>query len=90
MDLIDSPTSSYIYSSAYDNWSNDLVNTYHKVVDVLGQVSNACFIKREVLDKQVYKNTYDNNKVIIVNYSNNDYSYNGNTIPALSSGVFNV
>ena len=90
MDLIDSPTSSYIYSSAYDNWSNDIVNSYHKVVDTLDQVSNACFIKREVLDKQVYKNTYDNNKVIIVNYSNNDYSYNGTIVPALSSGVFNV
>ena len=90
MDLIDSPTSSYIYSSAYSSWSNDLISTYHKVVDSLNQVSNACFIKRELLDKQVYKNTYDNNKVIIVNYSNSDYSYAGTVVPALSSGVFNV
>ena len=90
MNLIDSPTSSYIYSSIYDSWENDLLSTYHKVVDNLLQVSNACFMKREQLDKQVYLNTYDNNKVVIVNYSNNDYSYNGNTIPALSSGVFNV
>ena len=90
MNLIDSPTSSYIYSSIYDSWESNLTSTYHTVVDVLSQVSNACFVKREQLSKQVYMNAYDNGKVIVVNYSNSDYSYNGNNVPALSSGVFNV
>ena len=86
--LIDSPASSYIYSSVYDVWENDIINSYHKVIDVLKQVEGSCFIKREMLSKQVYKNTYENGKSIVINYSSEPVTVEGREVKAMSSEVF--
>ena len=89
-ELIDSPSSSYIYSSVYDVWESDIINSYHKVIDVLKQVEDSCFIKREVISKQVYKNTYENGKAIVINYSSNPVTVDGREISAMSSEVYSV
>ena len=89
-ELIDSPASSYIYSSIYDVWKSDIINSYNKVIPALKAIAGATFIKREKLDKQVYKNTYDNGKYIIINYSNNPVEVEGKMVPALSSEVFDL
>ncbi len=88
MNLIDSPSSSYIFSSQYSNWIDNIKHTYNKVINVLKEVKGAKFIKRETLAPGVYKNTYDNGKTIIVNYTNNDYEYNSHTVASLSGEVF--
>lgn len=88
--LIDSPSSSYIYSSVYDTWRSDIIHTYLRVISILKQVEGASFIKRERVDKNIYKNTYDNGKYIIINYSSSPYVLNGRTVAALSSEVFDV
>ena len=88
--LIDSPSSSYIYSSVYDVWESDIINSYHKVIDVLKQVEGSCFVKREMLSKQVYKNTYENGKSIVINYSSNPITVEGREVAAMSSEVFSV
>lgn len=89
MNLIDSPASSYIYSSVYDVWKNDIINSYNKVINVLNQVNGQEFIKREVIDNNIIKNTYEN-KCIVINYSSNPYVYQGTEIAPLSSGVFDL
>ena len=89
MNLIDSPASNYIYSSVYDVWREDIINSYHKVIDVLNQVNGQLFLKREILANNVIKNTYEN-KCIIINYSSNPYNYNGQEVAALSSEVFDL
>lgn len=89
-ELIDSPASSYIYSSIYDVWKSDIIHSYHKVIPALKAIAGATFIKREKLDKQVYKNTYDNGKYILINYSNNPVEVEGKMVPALSSEVFDL
>ena len=88
--LIDSPSSSYIYSSVYDVWESDIINSYHKVIDVLKQVEGSCFVKREMVSKQVYKNTYENGKCIVINYSSNPVTVDGKEVQALSSEVYSV
>ena len=86
--LIDSPTSSYIYSSVYDVWKEDIINSYNKVINTLKQVSGASFVKRELIDNRVYKNSYDNGKYIVINYSANPVVVNGREVKGLSSEVF--
>ena len=88
MKLIDSPASSYIYSSVYDVWENDIKNSYDKVISVLKQVEGQRFISRIELSPKVYKNTYENGKVIIINYSSNPYSYSLKEVLPLSYEVF--
>ena len=88
INLIDSPSSSYIYSSQYENWEADILNAYSKVNRVLKQVEGLGFIKREKLTTNVYKNTYENGKVIVVNYTSTDYDYNGHNVAPLSGEVF--
>lgn len=88
INLIDSPSSSYIYSSQYDNWEVELLNAYNKVNRVLKQVEGLGFVKREMIAPNVYKNTYENGKVIVTNYTSTDYDYNGHNVAPLSGEVF--
>lgn len=90
MDLIDSPASSYIYSSKYTAWEKDIIDAYNKVVKVLKQVEGSKFISREEISKNVYKNNYDNGVTIIINYSATPYIYGDKEVPAVSSEVFSV
>ena len=88
--LIDSPASSYIYSSVYDVWKEDIINSYNKVINVLKEVEGFNFVKREKISKQVYKNTYENGKCIVINYSSNPVTVDGRDIEPLSSEVYSV
>ena len=88
--LVDSPSSSYVYSSEYSIWESEIKNTYTKVTSKLKSVEGACFLKREQVASKVYKNTYDNGKFIIVNYSTNTYTINGTDVAPLSSEVFDL
>ncbi len=90
MKLVDSPSSNYIYSSQYEIWIPEIKNAYNKVITVLKQVEGASFIKREQVQNKVYKNTYDNGKYIIINYSNSDLTIDGKEVKALTSEVFDV
>ena len=46
------------------------------------------FVKRERIDNRVYKNTYDNGKYIVINYSSDPITVSGREIKGLSSEVF--
>lgn len=90
MKLIDSPSSSYIYSSVYEVWKEDIINSYNKVISVLKQVEGHKYLSRTQLANKVYGSIYDNDKIIIVNYSDSNYEYDGHTVLPLSSGVFDL
>ena len=72
----------------YSDWKEEIINSITLVNDILKEVSGANFINREEISNNVYKNTYSNNKEIIVNYSDNDFTYNGITIESSSAEVF--
>ena len=88
MKLINSSASSYIYTSKFDLWKNDIVTSYSEVVSKLKQVEANKFISREKLASGVYKNVYESGKIIIVNYSVSPYDYNGTMVPSLTCEVF--
>jgi len=88
MKLIDSPASSYIYSSVYDTWKDELINAYNTVNKVLKQVNGLAFVNRELIAPSIYKNTYEDGTYIVINYSNNDYDMGDTVIKAMTSEVF--
>lgn len=71
----------YIYSSAYDDYKEEVTVYYNFVNDALKNVINSKIINRVVLQDGVVKISYDNNVDIIVNYLNKDVLYNHQTIP---------
>ena len=85
--LIDSPTSSFVHTSEYSLWKDDMTAAYSFVIDTLKQVDGATFSSREQISKDVYRNCYSNGKDIIVNYGSTPYEIGGKEVPSLGSAV---
>ena len=81
IELKNSPSTN-IYSSSFSDWKEDITKTYEKVTMTLAKVTGAKFIEREMVSPSIYKCKYSNGKIILVNYSNADYDYDGNTVSA--------
>lgn len=84
--LIDTQTS-WLYTSQYSVWKDEIVKTYNEVNKALNDVKNADLVNREQLQDGVYKDTYSNGVSIIINYSNEAYKYNDTTVDAQSYAV---
>ena len=87
MDLIDSPASSYVYSSKFETWKEEALASYDKVVATLSKVDGLLFLARRKIGQGVYENTYEGDKKIVINYSSSPYDYHGTTIEAKSAEV---
>ncbi|MCR5491252.1 MAG: hypothetical protein K6F32_03890 [Bacilli bacterium] len=88
MDLIDSPASSYLYSSKYDVWEEDIKESYDCVVAPLKEVAGQAFESRKKIAANVYLNEYESGAKIVINYGNSAYSYGGKEVKASSFEVF--
>jgi hypothetical protein len=64
----------YIFTSKYSDWKDEVTYIYDYINDALSSVRDKTIIKREVLGVGVYKTTYSNNKIIIVNFSDKDFN----------------
>lgn len=71
-----------IYANYYKNWVSEAAQAYQEVNVVLKQVNGQCIISHTKLAEGVYKTTYENGKSVIVNYSNEDVTVEGETIAA--------
>ncbi len=71
------------YATTFANWSEKAAEVYHEVNDVLSQVSGEKIVSHEIFDNGVRKVVYSNQVTIYVNYSNQELSADGLTVPAL-------
>jgi len=71
------------YSTRYENWKDKAVEIYHKVNDALSLVSGAEILRHEILPDGLRLVTYSNDIQIVINRSQNDCTYNGQTVPAV-------
>lgn len=71
------------YATTFANWSEKAAEVYHEVNDVLSQVSGEKMVSHEILASGVRKIVYSNQVTIYVNYSNQELSADGLTVPAL-------
>ncbi|WP_148300224.1 DUF5696 domain-containing protein [Paenibacillus sp. JCM 10914] len=73
----------YLYSAQYKNWINEATAAYNEVDAVLGKVRTQTIKDHEMLEKGVYRTTYEDGTTVVVNY--NDYAINveGDTVEPL-------
>ncbi len=79
--LKDSDYSNY-YSTRFEDWVDEAITMYQKANAVLSNVHQAEMIQYEMLSDDVSKTVYDNGKAVIVNYSDQAFTYQGKTVPA--------
>lgn len=72
-------TSSWIYTSSYSQWGEEIEQTYRWLNNLLGPVSGQNIVARDVLKDGVFATTYSNGRQIIVNYNDEPFSA-GNVI----------
>lgn len=79
-----------LYSTEYSLWKELIADIYGKINDVLGQVAGYKWTDRTVLANGIIVNTYEKDgkeKEIVINYTNDTVTYQGQSIDALSAAV---
>ena len=84
--LINTNSNNY-YSTEYDIYKDTIINVYNGVNGALKEVYNASWTDRKVLADGVIVNSYSNGKEIVINYTNDDFNYNGEIIKSMSYEV---
>ena len=74
--------SSWLYTSQYAVWKEQIIEEYRAVSKALQAVEGASFDKREEVRPGVYRNRYSNGVTIYVNYTQAEAKVDGATIPA--------
>lgn len=69
------------YACNFDDWKEEAVSHYNNFKEKMGDIYNQFITGHEKLASGVYKTTYENGKVVIVNYNYKDYDYNGMKVP---------
>lgn len=72
-----------LYATQFDAWKTTIEEDYHFINNALSHVIGASILAREVLDLGIVKVSYSNDVVIYINYTHQEYTHNGVTIPAL-------
>lgn len=87
--IINTP-SSWIFSSSYGQWGDEIEQTYAWLDALLGPVKGQGIVAREVLGDGVSATTYANGKQIIVNFNDQAFTYGGVEIPAKDAVIWEV
>ena len=82
--------SNWIYTSSYNQWGQEIEDTYQWLNNLLGPVKGAHIVARQSLADGVMATTYSNGKQIIVNYNNAPFSADGVTVDGLDAIVTEV
>lgn len=88
--LLASTRSSDYYSTEYDQYAELIQSIYNTVNETLSQVIGYEWQGRTVLEEGVILNNYSNGsseKVVVVNYTDEAYDYNGTRVDAESAKV---
>ncbi len=74
--------SNWIYSSSYDQWGDQIRQTYAWMNALLAPVQGVEIVAHEALARGVYATTYANGRQMIVNYNERDFERGEITVPA--------
>jgi hypothetical protein len=77
--------SARFYSTEYVEYKALIEQIYHEINDSLKHVKHAEWIDRQVLANGVIMNRYDNQKIVIINYTQEAFVYRDTVIDATSA-----
>jgi hypothetical protein len=83
-------SSSWIYTSSYEQWAPEIEQTYQWLNHLLGPVKGQEIIARQVLDAGVVATTYANGWQIIVNYNDQPFSVGDTVVNAKDAVIREV
>jgi hypothetical protein len=72
--------SAWIYTSSYDQWGEEIRQTYQWMNELLTPVLGQQIVGHEALARRVFVTTYANGMQIIVNYNDNPFVQDGITV----------
>lgn len=73
------------YASGYESWREDILAADALARECLAGLMDQQLVGHSQVAPQVYATTYENGAVVYVNYSNEDVTVNGVTVPAESA-----
>ena len=73
------------YASGYESWREDILRSYAHIAQSLDGLIGVPIVDHAKMAEQVYATTYETGDVIYVNYSKNDVTLDGITVPARGS-----
>ncbi len=76
--------SSYIYTSEYSVLEEKILQYHREIGEILRQVEGAAMAKHEYLTDRAVRVEYENGILLVINYGDGEYVYEGETIPAHS------
>lgn len=79
--------STWLYTSAYSIWKEEIIEEYQTLNAALTPVRNACMINHEMVMDEVAAVTYDNGVKIFVNYSSDPVTVEGTLVDALGYAI---
>lgn len=88
--LLSATKSSDYYSTEFEQYEQLVKDIYATVNEPLSQVTGYSWTGRKVVDNGIIANTYEkdgNIKTIIINYTEDDVTVDGNTVAKLSAAV---
>ena len=80
---------SNLYSTNYERWFDTAVSDYKRIAEALDGVQNCVITGHDKVAEGVYVTTYENGRRIAVNYTENDSTVDGVTVPAQGFVVVN-
>jgi len=83
-------SSNWIYTSAYEQWGQEVKDTYSWMNALLAPVIGEEIIAREVIQPGVVATTYANGKQILVNYTDKPILIEGTTVNPLDAALREV
>ena len=87
LELFDTP-SSWIYTSEYGIWKDEILNEYESVRSALAPVRSAKITEHQMISDDVAKVVYDNGVEIIVNYADTAYIDGNVNVEPLGFSVY--
>ncbi|QYR21414.1 hypothetical protein KZ483_27725 [Paenibacillus sp. sptzw28] len=76
-----------LFSGRYDDWTDQAIDVYRIVSDVVGKVSKQAIIGHEQLQKNVYRTTYEDGTYVTVNYNRKPVQVDGMQLEAYGYSV---